>query len=179
MLETSKVILIVTDIQGNLAQLMHDREALFKNVGIMIEGVKALDIPILWIEQYPRGLGPTVPEVASHLDGYEPLPKKTFSSFKNEAINSRFESFNRNQVLLTGIETHVCVYQSAMDLIARGFETYVVCDAVSSRTPLNKQIGLDNIARAGGHITSVEMALFGLLKVAEGEAFKKIIKLVK
>ncbi|MBN1291540.1 MAG: hydrolase [Candidatus Latescibacteria bacterium] len=179
MLDKNNVILIVTDIQGNLAQLMHEREALFKNVGILIEGIKALDIPILWIEQYPRGLGPTVPEVASHLDGYEPLPKKTFSSIRNQAIKERFESFKRNQVLLTGIETHVCIYQSAMDLLARGIETHVVSDAVSSRTALNKQIGLDKIARAGGHITTVETALFELLKVAEGDTFKKIIKLVK
>lgn len=179
MLDKNNTILIVTDIQGRLASLMHEREALYKNVGVMIDGIKALEIPILWIEQFPRGLGPTVPEVASHLEGFEPLPKKTFSSFRDPVISTRFDELNRTQVVLTGIETHVCIYQSAMDLLAMGVETHVVEDAVSSRTAINKRIGLDKIAQAGGHITSVETALFEMLEIAEGEAFKKIIKLVK
>ena len=179
MLEKNNAILIVTDIQGKLASLMHEREALYKNTGIMIECIKALDIPILWIEQYPRGLGPTVPEVASHLDGYKPLPKKTFSSLKDPVISGRFNEYNRTQALLVGIETHVCIYQTAMDLLIRGIETHVVEDAVSSRSAMNKRIGLEKIARAGGHITSVETALFEMLKIAEGEAFKKIVWLVK
>ena len=116
MLEKVRSILIVTDIQGKLASLMHEREMLYKNAANMIEGMKALDIPILWIEQYPRGLGPTVPEVASHLDGCTPMPKKTFSSLKDPEIKERFSGFGRNQALLVGIETHVCIYQSALDL---------------------------------------------------------------
>ena len=179
MLEKEWSILIVTDIQGKLASLMHEREMLYKNAAIMIEGMKALDIPILWIEQYPRGLGPTVPEVASHLDGCTPMAKKTFSSLKDPEIKERFSGFGRNQALLVGIETHVCIYQSALDLIELGIETHVVEDAVSSRTDRNKRIGIDKINRAGGHITSVETALFELLVIAEGEAFKKIIRLVR
>jgi len=179
MLQRERSILIVTDIQGKLASLMHERETLYKNVGIMIEGIKALDIPILWIEQYPRGLGPTVPEVASHLEGYAPLPKKTFSSLKDPVISERFAQSGRSQVLLVGIETHVCIYQTALDLLERGVETYVVEDAVSSRTALNKRIGLENIRDAGGHITSVETVLFELLAIAEGDAFRKIVTLVR
>lgn len=179
MLHRERSIFIVTDIQGKLASLMHDREALYKNVGIMIEGIKALDIPILWIEQNPKGLGPTVPEVASHLEGNKPMPKKTFSSLKDPVISERFSQFGRNQALLVGIETHVCIYQSALDLIERGVEIHVVEDAVSSRTALNKRIGIEKIRDAGGHITSVETALFELLIVAEGEAFKKIVTLVR
>ena len=179
MLEKERSILIVTDIQGKLASLMHEREMLYKNAVIMIEGMKALDIPILWIEQYPRGLGPTVPEVASHLDGYTPMAKKTFSSLKDSVIKERLSGYNRDQALLVGIETHVCIYQSALDLIELGIETHVVEDGVSSRTERNKRIGIDKINRAGGHITSVETALFELLVIAEGEAFKKIVRLVR
>ena len=179
MLQRERTILIVTDIQGKLASLMHEREALYKNVGIMIEGIKALDIPILWIEQYPRGLGPTVAEVASHLEGYKPLPKKTFSSLKDPVISERFIQSGRSQAILVGIETHVCIYQSALDLIERGVETHVVEDAVSSRTEFNKRIGLEKIRDAGGQITSVETALFELLIIAEGEAFSKIVTLVR
>jgi hypothetical protein len=179
MLKKDRAVLIVTDIQGNLASLMHEREALYKNIGIMIDGIRVLDIPIIWVEQYPRGLGSTVPEVSSHLEGNKPLPKISFSSLKDPVIRERFASYSRDQVILVGIETHVCIYQTAMDLIEQGIETHVVEDGVSSRTFMNKQIGLRKIERAGGYITSVETALFELLEVAEGEAFKKIVKLVK
>jgi len=179
MLKRENSILIVTDIQGKLASLMHGRDSLYKNAGIMIEGAKALEIPILWIEQYPRGLGPTVTEVASHLTGLEPLPKKTFSSLKDTVIAGRFDEYGRNQALLIGIETHVCIYQTVMDLLDRGIETHVVEDAVSSRTAENKRIGLQKIAAAGGHLTSVETALFEMLGIAGGEAFKTIVRLVR
>ena len=179
MLNPSTSLLIVTDIQGKLAEAAFERASLFKQIGIMIDGCRILGIPVLWLEQYPRGLGPTVPEVARHLDGLTPLSKNTFSSLRDPAINARFESFNRTQVILIGIETHVCIYQTAMDTLARGIETHVVADAVSSRTENNKKIGLKKIERAGGHITSVETALFELLGVAEGDAFKRILALVK
>ena len=179
MLDRNKTLLIVTDVQGTLASLMYDRDSLYKNIGIMIEGIKILEIPILWIEQYPKGLGPTVPEVASHLKGLAPMEKKTFSSLRDPEIDKRFIEFDRDQVILTGIEAHVCVYQTAMDLLEGGIETHVVADAVSSRTEFNKHIGLDKILCAGGHITSVETVLFELLEIAEGEAFKKILQLVK
>ncbi|MFC1485874.1 hydrolase [Candidatus Latescibacterota bacterium] len=179
MLESSSSLLIVTDIQGKLAEAMFDKTSLFKQTGIMIDGCRILGIPVLWLEQYPRGLGPTVPEVARHLEGLAPLAKNTFSSLRDPAVNARFESFNRTQVLLIGIETHVCIYQTAMDLLARGIEAHVVADAVSSRTKANREIGLKKIERAGGHITSVETALFELLGAAEGDAFKRILSLVK
>ena len=179
MLDKNKCLLIVTDVQGKLAEMMFERETLYKNIGILIEGCKILEIPIFWLEQYPEGLGPTVPEVASHLDGLEPMPKKTFSALKERSIFNRFNETGCNQVLLTGIETHICDYQTAMHLLSMEIETHVVCDAVSSRTTSNKTIGLEKITRAGGHITSVETALFELLGIAEGEAFKKISGLVK
>jgi hypothetical protein len=179
MLDRNTSILIVTDIQGKLASLMHERESLFRNAGILIEGVKVLGVPILWVEQYPKGLGPTVPEIASHLAGLSPLPKKSFSSLRDPAIRAAFEGHHRFQAILTGIETHVCIYQTVMDLLALGVETYVPVDAVSSRTPGNRQVALDAIARAGGHLTSVETLLFEMLGVGEGDEFRRIVRLVK
>lgn len=179
MLEKEKSLLVVTDVQGKLAQLMFQKEILFRNIVILIDGCKILGIPILWVEQYPQGLGPTVPEVASHLEGYEPLPKKCFSSLKNQRIGERFEELGRSQVIMTGIEAHVCIYQTSLDLLARGIEVHVVQDAVSSRTEENKTIGIGKIVRAGGHVTSVETVLFELLNTAEGDAFKKILALVR
>jgi len=179
MLDRKRNLLIVTDVQGKLANLMFEREALFKNIGIIIDGFKILDIPILWLEQYPDGLGFTVYEVASHLEGYKPLSKKTFSALNDKNILNRFNEIGRDQILIAGIETHICIYQTSMQLISMGIETHVVQDAVSSRTEYNKKIGLEKIGRAGGHITSVETALFELLGIAEGEAFKKILELIK
>ena len=179
MLDRFTSILIVTDIQGKLAGLMHERESLFRNSGILIEGMKVLGVPILWVEQYPEGLGPTVPEIASLLEGLSPLPKKTFSSLRDPEILSAFECHHRSRAIITGIETHVCVYQTSMDLIDRGYETHIPVDAVSSRTALNKQVGLDKIARAGGHLTSVEIILFEMLGSAESKEFGPIRKLVK
>jgi len=179
MLDNKRSLLIVTDVQGKLAQIMFKREALFKNIGIIIEGFKILEIPILWLEQYPEGLGSTVKEVASHLKGYTPMPKKVFSAMKDRNILKRFEDIGRDQVIMTGIETHICIYQTSMDLLSRGIETHIARDAVSSRTKANKTIGLKKVERAGGHITSVETALFELLRIAEGKAFQKILKLVK
>ena len=179
MLDRNVSALFVTDIQGRLASLMDERESLYRNVGILIEGIKILGIPILWIEQYPQGLGPTVPEISVHLEGLSPLPKKTFSSLREPAIQGAFEKLQRRQVILIGIETHICIYQTSMDLLAQGAEVHIPVDAVSSRTGRNRRIGLKKIERAGGQLTSVETVLFELLTVAEGEEFKKIVQLVK
>ncbi len=179
MLTPATTLLIVTDIQGNLARLMYERESLYRNASILIDGMKTLGVPILWVEQYPQGLGPTIPEIASHLDGLSPLPKRSFSSLREPEIRAAFDGFGRPQIVICGIETHVCVYQTSMDIIASGAEVHVPVDAVSSRTELNRQVGLDRIARAGGHLTSVETVLFELLATSEAPAFKDIIRLVK
>ena len=179
MLTPTATLLIVTDIQGNLARAMHERESLYRNAEILIDGMKALGVPILWVEQYPQGLGATIPEIASHLEGLSPLPKRSFSSLGDPEIRAAFNRFGRPNVVICGIETHVCVYQTAMDIIASGAEVHVPVDAVSSRTPLNRQVGLDKIARAGGNHTSVETVLFELLATSEAPAFKDIIRLVK
>ena len=179
MLDKNRTILIVTDVQEKLAKVMHEREELIKQVGILIDGIRVLQIPILWVEQYPKGLGPTVQELVPHLENLECLTKLSFSALRAPAIEHRFKDMGRDQVILAGIEAHVCIYQTAIDLLARDCDVQVVADAVSSRTPANKHIGLEKIHDAGGGITSVETALFELLCVAEGPAFKRISALVK
>jgi len=179
LLSIDRSLLIVTDIQGKLAEIMANREELFNNVISMIEGAKILGVPILWVEQYPEGLGPTRPEIAEHLEGLEPMAKMTFSSLRNEAIKKRFEEFDRDQIIITGIETHICIHQTSMDILASGRQAYVVADAVSSRTSFNKLIGLNKLAKAGAIITSMETVLFELLGEAGGDKFKEILKLVK
>jgi len=171
--------LVVVDVQGKLAQLMYEKERLFKNIGILIQAAKILDIPILWCQQVPEALGPTVPEIAELLEGVEPVNKFAFSCCGDEQFNGRLQELGRKQVILCGIETHVCIYQTAADLLLREYEVEVVADAVSSRTAENRQIGLERMAVDGANLSSVEMLLFELLKDAKHPKFKQIARLVK
>jgi nicotinamidase-related amidase len=130
-------------------------------------------------EQYPQGLGPTVSEITRLLPEVKPITKVSFSCCQEAAFPAAMEASKRKQVLLTGIEAHVCVYQTALDLLSGGYEVQVVADCVSSRAPFNRDIGLNRICAAGGSATSVETALFELLRVAKGDKFKEISKIVK
>ena len=179
MLEIGNCCLVVVDVQGKLAQLMYDKQILFKNIQILIKAAKILDIPILWCQQCPDSLGPTVPEIAELLADSGPIDKAAFSCCGSEQFNARLSELARQQVLLCGIEAHVCIYQTAVDLLGKGFSVDVIADAVSSRTAENRQIGLSGMARQGVNISCTEMALFELLKTAEHPQFKQIAKLVK
>ncbi len=179
MLRIEKSALIVIDVQGKLAQLMFDKEELFGNLKKIIQGAKALSIPIIWLEQLPDKLGRTTPEIAELLEGLSPIEKSSFSCCDNENFSNTLTKLQRDQLLLTGIETHICVYQTAMDLMKLGSEVHVLIDAVSSRKIENKGIGLEKIKNGGGMLTSVETVLFELLKTAEHKDFGKIVKIVK
>ena len=179
MLDIQQCCLTVVDVQGKLAQLMHGREALFKNIQILVRAAKILDIPILWCQQCPDALGPTVPEIAQLLDENEPINKSAFSCCGAKQFNARLNDLTRNQVLLCGIETHVCIYQTAIDLLRKDFNVNVIADAVSSRAPENKQIAINRLAAEGANISCTEMALFELLKTAEHPKFRQIAKLIK
>jgi len=179
MLGIEDTALVIVDIQEKLAAAMHDREALIENAAKMIQGAKILGLPILWTEQNPKGLGPTVPQVAELLTDMEPITKLSFSCTGEQRFVDELERLDRDQILIAGIEAHVCVYQSVADLIDLGHEVEVLVDVVSSRTPENKAIGLAKCEAYGAWLTSVETALFELLQVAEGEKFKQILKIVK
>jgi nicotinamidase-related amidase len=152
MLEIQQCCLTVVDVQGKLAQLMHDREALFKNIQILIQAAKILEIPILWCQQCPDALGPTIPEIEQLLADVEPINKAAFSCCGDEQFNIRVNELGRKQVLLCGIETHVCIFQTAIDLLRQNFNVIVIADAVSSRTVENKQIALNRLAAEGAKI---------------------------
>ena len=179
MLKMENAALLIVDIQGNLARLMHGKELLFKNVQKLIKGIQVLRIPILWVEQNPQGLGPTIPEIADILPDIQPISKTSFSSCRNDLFLQALKDLNRKQVLIAGIEAHICVYQTAVDLVDLRYEVQVVADAVSSRNMENKEIGLQKMRDAGVSLTSVETALFEILKVAEGAQFKEILKILK
>jgi nicotinamidase-related amidase len=174
-----KTALVLIDVQGKLAQLMHNRDGLFKQLQIAVKGMQALAAPIFWLEQNPAGLGATIPELASLLAAQQPFTKMSFSCCGNAAFMQALHASGRTQVLLTGIEAHVCVYQTARDLLAARYDVEVVADCVSSRAAENRQIGLDKMRAAGAGITCVETALFELLRTADSPKFKEVVRLLK
>jgi nicotinamidase-related amidase len=178
-LERGRCLLAVVDVQEAFRPAVVDFDRVAKNVATLIQGARILGIPVLVTEQYPKGLGSTVPEVSRHLDGIEPIEKVCFSAAEAGEFAERLSSSGRDQVLLSGIESHVCVNQTADDLLRSGSEVHVASDAVSSRTEENRSLGLQKMERAGAVITSVETALFELLRAAGTPEFKEIQKLVK
>lgn len=180
MLTLNNTALVVIDVQGKLAQLMSQKDSLFDNLQKIIKGAQTLDLPIIWNEQLPEKLGPTIPQIAQLLTNTtQPIAKASFSCCGNPPFMEALKATGRKQILLTGIEAHICVYQSCRDLLDLGYEVQVVTDATSSRTPENRQIGLERMKEAGATMTSAEMALFELLRVAEGPKFKEITRIVK
>lgn len=180
MLNVEHTVLMIVDVQGKLAQLMYQKEALFESLRRIIKGATILEIPIIWMEQIPQNLGPTLPEIAEVMpQNVKPISKSTFSCCGNEQFVQALKAANRRQVLIAGIESHICIYQTSVDLLAKGYEVQVLTDCVSSRTLENRQLGIERIRDAGGKCTGVEMALFELLKAAEGPKFKEMVKIVK
>ena len=179
MLNQKNTALVLIDIQEKLLQVMHEKDALLENLQKLVKGAKVLKIPIIWAEQNPKGLGPTVPELQALLSDLQPIEKHSFSCCGRQTFVQQLKKAQCEQVLVAGIEAHVCVFQTAMDLRGLGYEIQVVRDCVSSRTAENMQIGLERVKDAGVVVTSVEMALFELLKIAEGDEFKQILKIVK
>lgn len=179
MLRKDDTAFVLVDVQGKLAQIVHESEELLKNVRNLIEGLRLLDIPILWLEQNPKGLGPTTDSLAEKLEGLEPIPKMNFSACQNETFMESLQETGRKQILVAGIETHICVYQTAMELDQLEYEVQIVADAVSSRTEANKIIGIEKMKMAGIPATSVEMALYEMMKTAEHKQFKNMLKCIK
>jgi len=179
MLSRTAAVLVIIDIQGNLAQAMNDRENIFANTVKLIKGFKVLNLPILVTEQIPEKLGQTIPQIAAELGGIKPIAKETFSCWADVHFREQLEALSRKHIVLLGIESHVCVYQTALDLISNGYNVHLVADAVSSCTKENRDIGLNAMKSAGAHLTSTEMVLFELLRTAVDPKAKDIFKIVK
>jgi nicotinamidase-related amidase len=177
-LDRSRAALVVVDVQEAFRPAVLDFEQVARNVAILVRGAGILGLPTLVTEQYPKGLGRTVPEVTEHL-GVEPIEKVCFSAVDADGFAGALHASGRDQVLLCGIETHVCVNQTAEDLIADGVEVHVAQDAVTSRTAENRALGLHKMERSGAVATSVETALFELLGRAGTPEFKEVQALIK
>ncbi len=179
MLTSENAVLVVVDVQGKLAQLMADKETVFANIQRMVRGAQALSVPILWAEQMPDKLGPTIAEIAGLMGDTKPIAKTSFSCAGSPRFVAALEELDRKQVLVTGMEAHVCVYQTAVDLARAGYSVEVVEDAIAARIPSNRSVGVRKMTALGVGLTSTEMALFELMGDADHPAFRRVQAIIK
>jgi len=180
LLNVNNTGLIVVDFQGKLAQIVHESEKIHKKIEQLIKGVQLLELPIIWLEQYPEGLGPTTDNIKQLLeDNNQPIPKMTFSGCQTDEFKQTIEKIDIDNFLVVGVEAHICVYQTVRDLLKAGKHVEYVQDAISSRTLESKQIAISKMSLLGAFPTSVEMVLFELLKTAEHPHFREISHIIK
>ena len=178
-LSPETTLLLVIDVQEKIFATIHEQIETEENINRIIAGAKVLELPIIWTEQYPKGLGPTIATVRASLKDNEMLEKITFSCLDDEAARESLGSYDRKQVLVCGIETHVCVYQTVVDLVEEDYDVHVVTDATMSRKESNHRLAVTKMKETGAQLTSVEMALFELQRVAKGKMFKAISGIIK
>jgi nicotinamidase-related amidase len=171
--------LVAVDVQERLLPAIFEPQRVVQNTVRLIQGAAILRVPIFATEQYRKGLGPTAREVAAAIPGFAPVEKLAFSACGAAGFIPTLRSQHVSEAILCGIEAHVCVSQTCLDLLDEGFRVFVAADAVSSRTSENCRFGLDRMRAAGAVIVSTEMALFELLERAGTEEFRQILKLVK
>jgi nicotinamidase-related amidase len=178
-LERGATALLVIDIQERLAAAMAEREKVVANTGHLIAAAKLLGVPVVHAEQYPKGLGPTVPELREALGAAAPIEKLTFSCCGEPAFAPALEAAGRPTVVVCGMETHVCVLQTVLGLLARGLVVHVAADAVCSRNPENSRVALELMRDAGAVVTCTETVLFQLLERCATPEFKAIQTRIK
>ena len=179
MLNQEKTGLIIVDVQGKLARIVHESDALLSNIQILIQGCQILKLPIVWLEQNPQGLGQTVPELRELLKGYQSLEKNTFNACDSSSVIKAITESGVQQWLICGIEAHICIYQTALGLLSKGYDVEVVADCISSRSQANIDLALTKLQSKGVNLTSLEMCLYELIKDARKEEFKLILPLIK
>ena len=172
----SQSLLLVIDVQERLMPVIHQHEAVKNTTNIMIRGAEVLKVPAIYTEQYPKGLGHTCSDIHI-LEEARIMEKTTFSCMLTTSIAEAI--LNYQQIVICGVEAHICVLKTVLDLVEMGKEVHVIADAVSSRTPENKYYALERMRQAGAYIESAEMILFQWLDVAGTDEFKAISKLIK
>jgi len=180
MINPADCILMVVDVQGKLAQVMQHSSQLHHQISTLIKGTSLFDTPIIWLEQLPDKLGTTSAELAEILAPIcQPIAKQHFSGWQSAQVQTLLAKKGRKQIILCGIETHVCVYQTCKDLLQHDFSVHIVADAMSSRSIDNKVLGIQMMLNLGAQLTNVESLLFELQHQAEGDRFKALFKLIK
>jgi len=179
MLPRDNTAFVVIDVQENLLNVMHEKAHLLDRLQRLIRGMQVLEIPTILTEQYPKGLGYTVNAVKNLLPKAEPIEKRVFGCCDEQKFVSVLKSTECTNVVVAGIEAHVCVYQTVRQLLDLGYSVEVVTDGVDSRNPDDKKVALEKLRSEGARLTTVEMVLFELQRIAEGESFKAISGIIK
>lgn len=174
-----ETVAVIVDVQERLFPHIHNHELLSKNIQILIEGLKLLEIPIKVTEQYKKGLGETIAEISCLVKNFPHTEKIAFSCCDEPSFMTLINNGTTKNVVLAGIESHICVMQTAIDLLDKGYRPVVVEDCVASRNPENKKIAINRLLQMGVIVTSYESLLFELCRFAGSDAFKSISKLVK
>ncbi|MBI3947458.1 MAG: hydrolase [Armatimonadetes bacterium] len=177
--QREKSCLLVVDVQERLMPAIHGGERVVESCVRLIRGVRLLQVPILVTTQYVRGLGPLVAPVAEALGESGAFDKTAFSCCAEDGFFGRLDALEKDTVIVCGVEAHVCVLQTALDLVENGYRVHVVADAIGSRDPENRRVALEKMARAGAVISTTEMVLFELLRRAGAAEFKAVQALVK
>ncbi|HYO77019.1 MAG TPA: hydrolase [Thermoanaerobaculia bacterium] len=181
-LDRFKSVLVVIDVQERLMPVIDRADDVVRNVDRLVRGCHVIGVPAILTEQYVKGLGRTVEPIRTAFEettGYRPIEKSCFSAQGCEAFAAQLAALERRQVIVAGVEAHVCVYQTVRDLVAAGMQVTIVADAISSRNPENKEIALRRLVSEGVKLSSTEMALFELAVVSGTDEFRAISKLVK
>lgn len=179
LIDKQDTIFLIVDIQEKLAAVMTEKDRVVRNNLHLIELAKMIRMPVMVTEQYPQGLGTTVAELREALPSYRPVEKMTFDCCGQPTFLEELKEHHKNSVILTGMETHICVLQTCLGLLKGGINVHVVQDAICSRTRENWAVGIEFMREAGAVITCTETVLFQLLKKAGTEEFKAISKRIK
>ena len=179
LLDRQRAVLAVIDMQEAFRKIIGDFDEIAGRVSLLVQAATLLNVPVIVTEQYPKGLGRTVQEIAEHLpEGTEPIEKLSFSACGVQEFDLRLRELHAEQVMVCGIEAHICVSQTAHGLLQDGYQVHLLSDAVSTRLPRNREVAINKMAKFGAVISSVEMALFELCPAGTPE-FKQMQSLVK
>jgi nicotinamidase-related amidase len=178
-IKRENTVAVVVDVQAKLFPLIYDNEKIAGNIANLIKGLKALGIEIIVTEQYSKGLGSTIPQVQKALGEYHHLEKMCFSCYGDDAFAKKLKSKGKKNVIICGIESHVCVLQTVIDLLDADYNPVLIEDCVSSRNPNDKKIAVERMRKEGAIVSTFESILFELLVVSGTEEFKAISKIIK
>lgn len=178
-LNTHNSALILIDVQGKLARMMPDVSGLLARIGALLQAADKLGVPIIWLEQNPQGLGATLPELSALLAGRQPIIKQHFDACAEPDIHQRLSELTAEHLVVCGIEAHVCVYQTAMGLLALGKQVHVPVDAVASRYDEARHLAVQRLAQEGARLSNTDMLLFEWLGSAKHPEFRSVLELIK
>lgn len=178
-LDCKQSMLLIVDVQESFRKQLKDLDNLTRNITILAEAAKILKVPVVLTEQYPQGLGKTIAEISACLGEHKYFEKTAFSCCQAAGFSDMMESLGREQIIICGIEAHVCVSQTAHELLSGGYTVHVVADAIASRAPRNRDIAWEKMIASGAVPSCVEMALFEMLGGSGSEQFKAVQRLVK